>query len=130
MTRKEANLKRKFFQYVTLFTIAVLLVCGISACSSGNQTAQTTSTGTTAIGSTVIMSNFAFSPSTLTVAMGTTVTWTNKDSSKHTVTSDTGVFNSGGMSQNATYSYTFNTAGTFPYHCTIHTYMTGTIIAH
>jgi plastocyanin len=62
------------------------------------------------------------------VKAGTTVTWTNNDSTTHHVASDTGVFDSGNLSPNTTFSYTFNNAGTFPYYCTIHTYMTGTII--
>jgi plastocyanin len=41
------------------------------------------------------------------------------------VTSDTpGVFGSpGNLTQNQTFTFTFTTAGTFPYHCSIHPYM-------
>ena len=67
----------------------------------------------------------AFSPSSKTVSVGTTITWTNKDGIAHTVTG-TG-WGSGNLSNNATYSHTFDTAGSFPYHCTIHPGMTGTI---
>ena len=74
------------------------------------------------------ISGFAFSPSTLTVKVGTTVTWTNKDSVDHTITSDTNVFDSGNMGSGDTFSYTFTTAGTFVYHCTVHPSMIGTII--
>jgi plastocyanin len=56
----------------------------------------------------------------LVVTVGTTVTWMNGDSVAHTVTSDTGAFDSGRMDSGATFSYQFNTAGTYPYHCTIH----------
>jgi plastocyanin len=66
----------------------------------------------------------------LTVNVGSKVTWTNTDSVTHTVTSDNGVFGSGDLAPNATFSYTFNTTGTFAYHCSIHTYMTGTVIVH
>ena len=72
--------------------------------------------------------NFAFSQATLNVSAGTTVTWTNNDSTTHTVTSDTGVFSSGGMGQNATFSYTFNTAGNYTYYCSVHTYMKVTVV--
>jgi plastocyanin len=60
--------------------------------------------------------------------MGTTVTWTNLDSTVHTVTSGTGAFDSGALGQNATFSYTFNSRGTFNYHCTLHPFMTGKVI--
>ncbi len=76
----------------------------------------------------VNIQNFAFSPASLTVPVNTTVTWTNKDASMHTVTSDTGLFNSTDLATNATFSFKFTTAGTYTYHCAIHTYMTGTII--
>jgi plastocyanin len=71
-----------------------------------------------------IQSN-AFSPSNRTVSVGTTVTWTNKDAVAHTVTG-TG-WGSGNLAQNATFTHTFDTAGSYPYHCTIHPSMTATI---
>lgn len=74
------------------------------------------------------ISNFAFVPSTLTIPAGTTITWVNRDSSNHNIVSDTSLFNSGILSQNQTYSYTFNQTGTYNYHCGIHPNMTGTII--
>jgi plastocyanin len=75
----------------------------------------------------VWIQNMAFNPSTITVAVNTTITWTNKDGVTHTVTSDTGLFDSGGIGNGATYSYTFTTSGTYPYHCTTHPTMTATV---
>ena len=77
----------------------------------------------------VTIDNFAFSPANITVKKGTTVTWTNKDSATHTVTSTSGPasFDSGNLPNGKTYSFTFNTAGTYQYHCTIHSGMTGTV---
>src|SRR5665647_1421190 len=63
----------------------------------------------------------AFSPSSLTVKVGDTVTWTNNDNHDHTVTSDNGTFNSGNIANGSTFSFTFNTAGTYSYNCSIHT---------
>jgi plastocyanin len=74
------------------------------------------------------LANFAFSPATLNIQVGTMVSWTNNDSTTHTVTSDNGIFDSGNLAPNATFSYTFNTAGTFAYHCAIHTSMTGKVV--
>jgi len=82
----------------------------------------------------VIIQGMAFSPSVITVIAGTRITWTNNDSFEHTVTSDTGLFDSGTISGSGaygaggSYSYTFITAGTFPYHCTTHPMMTATVI--
>ena len=72
---------------------------------------------------------FAFSPDTLTINVGDTVTWTNMDSAKHTITSDSGSeLDSELLSKNQIYSHTFNTKGTYDYHCSVHTSMTGNII--
>jgi plastocyanin len=77
---------------------------------------------------TITIQNYAFNPSTLTVKVGTNVTWINEDSMSHTVTSDDGLFESGSLSNGQTFIYTFNTPGTYNYHCSIHTSMTAKII--
>jgi len=73
----------------------------------------------------VSIANFAFAPSGISVAVGTTVTWTNKDGTAHTVTG--GGFDSGALAKNASFSQTFNTKGTFTYHCSIHPEMTASV---
>jgi plastocyanin len=88
----------------------------------------TFTSGTVQGANEVLIQGMAFSPVTLTVSVNTTVTWTNNDDVSHTVTSDNGLFNSGSFAHVATYSHQFTTAGTYPYHCTIHPYMTATII--
>ena len=76
----------------------------------------------------IMIQNFAFSPQTITVKRGTTLRWRNEDSVQHTVTSDSGVFDSGLFSHDESYSYTFEEKGEYPYHCTLHPRMTGTVI--
>ncbi len=75
----------------------------------------------------VSISGFSFQPQTINVSAGTTVTWTNLDSVAHTVTSDTGLFDSSSLSTGQTFSRTFNTAGNYDYHCSIHPSMTGRV---
>lgn len=71
---------------------------------------------------------YAFQPATLTISKGTKVTWTNESDAPHTVTSNTNAFNTpSNLQENQTFSMTFTTAGTYAYHCNIHTYMKGTI---
>ena len=98
-----------------------------TASSTPTPTLTPTAT-TTATANKVSIQGFAFSPSSISVPVGTTVTWTNKDSVTHTVTSDTGAFASGNLAPGKTFSFTFNQAGTFAYHCNIHTYMHGTVV--
>jgi plastocyanin len=69
----------------------------------------------------------------LVVQKGTTVTWTNYDPVAHSVESGThdnptGLFESSLLNQGQSFSYTFNEAGTFVYHCDPHPYMTGVVI--
>ncbi len=74
----------------------------------------------------VMIQGFAFNQSSITIKKGDTVVWTNKDPVSHTVTGDGGLASSN-LSPNGTYSFKFNTAGTFNYHCSIHPSMTGTV---
>jgi plastocyanin len=69
-----------------------------------------------------------FQPGTVNVQPGTTVKWVNKGRHKHTVTSDTGVWDSGDLAPGATYSVTFSKPGTYYYHCRHHKGMKGTIV--
>lgn len=79
-------------------------------------------------GTTIDIINMAF-PASTTVKVGTKVNWVNKDSFAHTVTSDDGTtFNSGTLAGGATFSFTPTVAGSFAYHCNIHSNMHGTLI--
>ncbi len=69
-----------------------------------------------------------YRPKNVTIKVGSTLTWTNNDDVPETVTSDTpGLFDSGQIAPNATWSYTFTKAGVFPYHCTGKTGAYGTV---
>ncbi len=79
-------------------------------------------------GSSVSITGMSF-PATTTVKKGTTVKWTNNDGMAHTVTSDDGsTFSSGNIAAGASFSYTANTVGTFPYHCAYHSGMKGKLV--
>ena len=74
------------------------------------------------------LGNRAFMPPELSIQTGTTVTWRNTDRVSHTSTSDAAGWNSGTITSGGQFSFTFGTAGTFPYHCAIHPGMTGTVV--
>lgn len=75
-----------------------------------------------------VLTTTAFSPNPITVGTGTTVTWTNNDSNvAHTSTADGGSWDSGALAPGTSFSHTFNTVGTFSYHCRIHPNMVGTV---
>jgi plastocyanin len=77
---------------------------------------------------TVTIKNFGFTPAAVTVREGTTVTWTNTDEEPHTVTATGGPFRSGALGAGGTYRYTFTKPGRYPYLCTIHPFMRGTVV--
>ena len=62
----------------------------------------------------------AYNPTQLTVAVGTTVTFTNKDNANHSVTETGNLFDSGTIKSGNSYTYQFNTAGTFYFYCNYH----------
>lgn len=66
-----------------------------------------------------------FVPLTLTVKKGTKVTWVNRDITDHNV-KGTG-FDSGIMSPNDTFTYTFSSVGSYSYTSTIYPSMTGVV---
>jgi plastocyanin len=78
----------------------------------------------------VAIKDFAFSPANITVKAGSTVTWTNQDSTTHTVTADTSSSDapdSGNIAPGKSYSFTFQKAGTYMYHCALHPNMVGMV---
>lgn len=80
--------------------------------------------------SSVTIENYAFSPATVKVKKGTKVTWTNRDSVKHDVAPDDASDAFKGselLAKGESYSFTFNTVGTYSYHCSPHPYMKATV---
>lgn len=68
-----------------------------------------------------------FRPATITVERGTRVRWRNAGRRTHTVTADDRSFDSGRLAPGERFARRFRATGTFPYHCTVHPRMTGTI---
>ena len=103
---------------------AIVLIFGLCGCKKSNSSTP----AATPPANEVFLQNTAFTPGSITVAVNTTIKWTNKDGFTHTVTSNSALFDSGNIPSNGTYSHQFTTTGTFPYHCSIHSSMTGTVI--
>ncbi len=91
-------------------------------------TAAPDDNGGTADAAPAKIENFAFEPKQITAKVGETVSWKNDDGATHTVTADDGSFDSGSLASDQTFSQTFDTAGTFKYHCAIHSSMIATVV--
>lgn len=116
--------------------IAALSACGSGAASQpaasqGGGASQaeapcgpSTSSGTVTAG----IKDFAFDPTTVTAKVGDTITWTNNGAVGHTVTVDNqSACDTQTVAAGKTGSLVFNVAGTYPFHCSIHSSMKGTI---
>jgi plastocyanin len=77
---------------------------------------------------TISIKDFHFSPMSLAVPAGTMVTWKNLDGEPHTVVSIEGVFRSGGLDQDDSFTFKFDKPGTYKFVCSIHPQMLGTIV--
>jgi plastocyanin len=90
----------------------------------------TTAPGAAAVSTNAVtIQKFAFGPSTVTVKAGSTITWTNMDDEAHTVFFAFDGSRSPILVNTANvYHKTFTTPGTYTYHCTIHPFMTGTVV--
>lgn len=134
---------------IVVFGVVLLAACGGGGLYGGGSTATPTATTAPATGATgtatsaatptptgtaavsgaatkVSIKNFAFNPASVTIKAGDTVEWTNDDSTTHTVTGTD--FDSGDLAPGSTFSHQFTSAGTFDYHCSIHTFMTGSVV--
>jgi amicyanin len=77
---------------------------------------------------TVSMDHNTFIPTEITVVPGTTVTWVNNEAMPHTVVDSNKGFRSKTLIKDATFSFTFTTAGDYDYQCSIHPNMKGKVI--
>lgn len=80
------------------------------------------------VGANVDLVGLRFVPETVTVAHGETVTWTWTEPVAHNVTSTSGAALDSGTTQGPDYKVTFTEAGEYPYECTLHAGMIGTVV--
>ncbi|SDE93528.1 cupredoxin domain-containing protein [Limimaricola pyoseonensis] len=75
----------------------------------------------------VTIQGFAFVPARISLAPGDSVVFTNRDLAPHTVTAESGAFDSGRLGMGQSVRMTFPAAGSYPYFCAIHPRMRGAI---
>ena len=117
----------------TLLTalLAVLAFSGLSCNSNDKNPMNPGGGGGADVTINIVGMNGAnsFSPNPDTVLVGQTVAWHNSDATTHTATANGAAFNTGNISGGSTSAkITMSTAGSFPYHCSIHPTMTGTLV--
>jgi plastocyanin len=125
-----------------LFALAMIIIVipkmtyaqqGLFPLPSANEEVLPTYISRTIPGAAFEGSLFHYYPEDIAIPAGTTIAWFNDDPGQpHTVTSGnpdgpSNIFNSDLMPYNSFFQYTFDEAGTFDYHCTIHPWRTGTV---
>ena len=118
---------------ILLATVVVVSACGGSSNNDSTPAAQkpsTTAAPSSGGSDAVTIQNFKFGPASLTVKAGAKVTVTNSDRTTHTATADGGAFDTGDLDPGASKTITLSKAGTYPYHCQIHSFMKGTIVVN
>jgi plastocyanin len=121
----EEKVMRGKFARIGLASVVVALLSMFAAAGRVGGAAAQDKVAATA---EVKIDNFSFGPTALTVPVGTTVTWTNRDDIPHTVVSTDGVFKSKALDTDDKFSFVFTKVGTYPYFCSIHPKMTGTVV--
>jgi plastocyanin len=97
---------------------AALLAAAVSLPPAAAQAAETE----------VKIDNFTFAPQRITVKAGTTVTWINEDDIPHAIAATGKLFKSKVLDTGDKFSFTFTTAGSYEYFCSLHPHMTANIV--
>jgi plastocyanin len=115
---------RLFHLLIVLSLFLLLMLGGCGQASSGSTPAAASTPSTVE----VQIMDFKFDPATITVPVGTTVVWVNQGPTEHSTTSKQGIWDSHLLQKGQSFQYTFTKPGSYPYWCTIHPEMLGTVI--
>lgn len=102
-------------------TLAVTSLTAAIACGSSSPTTPTP----TSMSASIVSGGFT--PNPINISVGSTVTWTNMDNAVHAIVADGGAFSSGAIASGGQYAHSFGSAGTFTYHDSANSGMTGTV---
>ena len=118
--------RQRFIVAVMALSVGALAGCGGGASGTSSAPAAAASHS----GSAITISDFKFAPRTLTVAHGAPIRITNSGGMAHTLTADKGgSFDSGMVAPGASATIRVAKAGRFSYHCTVHPFMKGQLVA-
>jgi len=132
--QKNQNVKKSAYSLFVLLAVFSIIAITPSAFAAHGEGGMSATVENAAGSSTPGCEPDCFIPSPVVITVGGTVTWENTDTAAHTSSSGTpaggpdGVFDSSLIMTGASFSHTFDSAGTFDYFCMVHPWMTGTVI--
>ncbi len=103
-----------------------VVVAVLAGCGSDDDRQRIAVPATGIAAATVAIDDMAYSPRTVEVAAGETVAWSWKDDSTHDVAFDDGPASP--KQKSGTWQRTFDQPGAYPYICTLHPAMKGTVV--
>jgi len=130
---------RRPMQALGLFVMLALAGCGGTAATggpsvvasvapavtSGAVAACAPSTGTGTVAVSIV--DFSFAPAAISAKVGDIITFTNNGAKSHSATLNEGDCGTGILAGGTSGGLTFSKAGTYAFHCAVHSSMTGTI---
>jgi len=122
----------------SLFALAAASMLVLAACGGGSSAAPSdtepstagdpcaSSTAAGTVSASII--DFEFDPATVNAKVGDVISWTNDGAAPHTATVDgTPACTTPQLAPGASGGISFSAAGTYPFHCSVHPTMKGTI---
>lgn len=111
-----------------LLAAAALTACGSSYSAPTTPTQTTGGTATLTITIVGMNGSLSFTPNPSSIVAAQSVAFRNADTTTHQIVGDTGSFDTGALAPGATSApITMSAAGAYPYHCSIHPTMVGTL---
>ena len=127
MSKVHASTRRAVLACLCAVALALLTGCsGSSAGASSGGSAPTGGSDTSGGSDAIMIKDFTFTVPA-SVSPGATVTVHNMDGLAHTVTADDGGFDSPAPAGNSTFTAPTK-PGSYPFHCSIHPEMHGTLV--
>jgi plastocyanin len=136
-----STMRRALIFVLTLASAMAFAACGASGSGSGGSTPPEASappasdggstaacevaSGTGDVAGTI--AGNAFDPAEVSATVGQVVGFTNEDAVPHSFTLDDGSCDTGTFETGASGAIRFDAAGSYPFHCTVHPTMTGTV---
>ena len=127
-------------QLLLAFFAAALGGCSSDSTGTSNNPGPIPANGISIVLGAQTRGTGAFNPNPRTISLasatGGVVKWINHDESSsayggtgvtHNITADDGSFTSGNLPPGNTFQHTFTAAGDYPFHCSIHPTMKGTV---